>query len=50
MMSDVLGRKWMFTSTIVLMGMGGLVGAGIPSFTGLRRICCRLCSSWQQQR
>ncbi|KAJ5887234.1 hypothetical protein N7504_011281 [Penicillium tannophilum] len=35
MMSDVLGRKWMFTSTIVLMGMGGLVGAGMPSFTGL---------------
>ncbi|KAJ5140887.1 hypothetical protein N7448_004295 [Penicillium atrosanguineum] len=35
MMSDTLGRKWMFTSTIVLMGMGGLVGAGMPSFTGL---------------
>lgn len=35
MMSDVLGRKWMFTSTLVLMGMGGLVGAGMPSFTGL---------------
>ncbi|OJJ31227.1 hypothetical protein ASPWEDRAFT_163100 [Aspergillus wentii DTO 134E9] len=35
MMSDVLGRKWIFTSTLVLMGMGGLVGAGMPSFTGL---------------
>lgn len=34
-MSDRLGRKWMFTSTVVLMGMGGLVGAGMPSFTGL---------------
>ncbi|KAL4893258.1 major facilitator superfamily domain-containing protein [Aspergillus ambiguus] len=34
-MSDFLGRKWIFTSTIVLMGMGGLVGAGLPSFTGL---------------
>ncbi|KAE8367909.1 major facilitator superfamily domain-containing protein [Aspergillus caelatus] len=34
-MSDVLGRRWIFTSTIVLMGMGGLVGAGMPSFTGL---------------
>ncbi|PWY80749.1 MFS general substrate transporter [Aspergillus sclerotioniger CBS 115572] len=34
-MSDMLGRKWMFTSTLVLMGMGGLVGAGMPAFTGL---------------
>lgn len=34
-MSDQLGRKWIFTSTLVLMGMGGLVGAGMPSFTGL---------------
>lgn len=34
-MSDRLGRKWIFTSTLVLMGMGGLVGAGMPSFTGL---------------
>ncbi|KAE8153639.1 major facilitator superfamily domain-containing protein [Aspergillus avenaceus] len=34
-MSDTLGRKWIFTSTVVLMGMGGLVGAGMPSFTGL---------------
>ncbi|GFN12471.1 sugar transporter [Aspergillus tubingensis] len=34
-MSDMLGRKWIFTSTLVLMGMGGLVGAGMPSFTGL---------------
>ncbi|KAE8382760.1 major facilitator superfamily domain-containing protein [Aspergillus bertholletiae] len=34
-MSDILGRRWIFTSTIVLMGMGGLVGAGMPSFTGL---------------
>ncbi|RAH81138.1 MFS general substrate transporter [Aspergillus japonicus CBS 114.51] len=34
-MSDFLGRKWIFTSTVVLMGMGGLVGAGMPAFTGL---------------
>ncbi|RAK95582.1 MFS general substrate transporter [Aspergillus ibericus CBS 121593] len=34
-MSDMLGRKWIFTSTLVLMGMGGLVGAGMPAFTGL---------------
>ncbi|RHZ47811.1 uncharacterized protein CDV56_101323 [Aspergillus thermomutatus] len=34
-MSDLLGRKWIFTSTLVLMGMGGLVGAGMPAFTGL---------------
>lgn len=34
-MSDRLGRKWIFNSTLVLMGMGGLVGAGMPSFTGL---------------
>ncbi|PYH91319.1 sugar transporter [Aspergillus ellipticus CBS 707.79] len=34
-MSDYLGRKWIFTSTLVLMGMGGLVGAGMPAFTGL---------------
>jgi len=34
-MSDYLGRKWIFTSTVVLMGMGGLVGAGMPAFTGL---------------
>ncbi|KAJ1711396.1 sugar transporter [Aspergillus flavus] len=34
-MSDILGRRWIFTSTTVLMGMGGLVGAGMPSFTGL---------------
>ncbi|KAJ5371744.1 hypothetical protein N7517_003750 [Penicillium concentricum] len=40
MMSDTLGRKWMFTSTIVLMGMGGLVGAGLPSFTGLCVVGC----------
>lgn len=40
MMSDTLGRKWMFTSTIVLMGMGGLVGAGMPSFTGLCVVGC----------
>ncbi|KAJ5817264.1 hypothetical protein N7447_009497 [Penicillium robsamsonii] len=40
MMSDILGRKWMFTSTIVLMGMGGLVGAGLPSFTGLCVVGC----------
>ncbi|KAJ5157741.1 uncharacterized protein N7482_008841 [Penicillium canariense] len=35
LISDTLGRKRIFTSTIVLMGMGGLVGAGMPSFTGL---------------
>lgn len=35
LMSDTLGRKQIFTSTIVLMGMGGLVGAGMPSFTKL---------------
>ncbi|KAL4924522.1 sugar transporter [Aspergillus undulatus] len=29
-----------FTSTIVLMGMGGLVGAGMPSFTGLCVVGC----------
>ncbi|KAJ5511219.1 hypothetical protein N7453_003322 [Penicillium expansum] len=40
MMSDTLGRKWMFTNTIVLMGMGGLVGAGMPSFTGLCVVGC----------
>lgn len=34
-MADTLGRKWIFTSTLVLMGMGGLVGAGMPAFTGL---------------
>ncbi|KAJ5689944.1 hypothetical protein N7462_004336 [Penicillium macrosclerotiorum] len=34
-MSDILGRKQMFTSTVIVMGMGGLVGAGMPSFTGL---------------
>lgn len=34
-MSDRMGRKWMFTSTLALMGMGGLVGAGMPDFTGL---------------
>jgi MFS family permease len=34
-MADSLGRKWIFTSTWVLMGMGGLVGAGLPAFTGL---------------
>ncbi|KAL5002445.1 major facilitator superfamily domain-containing protein [Aspergillus recurvatus] len=39
-MSDTLGRKRIFTSTIVLMGMGGLVGAGMPSFTGLCVIGC----------
>ncbi|KAJ5461090.1 uncharacterized protein N7458_002642 [Penicillium daleae] len=35
LMSDTLGRKQMFTSTVLLMGIGGLVGAGMPSFTGL---------------
>ncbi|KAL4951031.1 major facilitator superfamily domain-containing protein [Aspergillus filifer] len=39
-MSDTLGRKWIFTSTIVLMGVGGLVGAGMPSFTGLCVVGC----------
>ncbi|KAL4820964.1 major facilitator superfamily domain-containing protein [Aspergillus spinulosporus] len=39
-MSDTLGRKWIFTSTVVLMGMGGLVGAGMPSFTGLCVVGC----------
>lgn len=34
-MSDYLGRKQMFTSTVVLMGMAGLVGAGMTAFTGL---------------
>ncbi|KAL4773753.1 major facilitator superfamily domain-containing protein [Aspergillus nidulans var. acristatus] len=38
--SDTLGRKWIFTSTVVLMGMGGLVGAGMPSFTGLCVVGC----------
>ncbi|KAL3488035.1 major facilitator superfamily domain-containing protein [Aspergillus germanicus] len=40
LMSDTLGRKWIFTSTVVLMGMGGLVGAGMPSFTGLCVVGC----------
>ncbi|KAL2827750.1 major facilitator superfamily domain-containing protein [Aspergillus cavernicola] len=39
-MADLLGRKWIFTSTIVLMGMGGLVGAGMPTFTGLCVVGC----------
>ncbi|KAL4970159.1 major facilitator superfamily domain-containing protein [Aspergillus stella-maris] len=39
-MSDTLGRKWILTSTIVLMGVGGLVGAGMPSFTGLCVVGC----------
>ncbi|KAL4975207.1 major facilitator superfamily domain-containing protein [Aspergillus desertorum] len=39
-MSDTLGRKWIFTSTVILMGMGGLVGAGMPSFTGLCVVGC----------
>ncbi|KAL4754867.1 major facilitator superfamily domain-containing protein [Aspergillus terricola var. indicus] len=40
-MSDTLGRKWIFTSTVVLMGMmGGLVGAGMPPFTGLCVVGC----------
>lgn len=34
-MADSLGRKWIFTSTWVLAGMGGLVGAGLPTFVGL---------------
>lgn len=34
-MSDYVGRKQMFTATIVLMGMAGLVGAGMTAFTGL---------------
>ncbi|KAL3474433.1 major facilitator superfamily domain-containing protein [Aspergillus californicus] len=39
-MSDTLGWKWIFTSTVVIMGMGGLVGAGMPSFTGLCVVGC----------
>lgn len=35
MMADKLGRKWILTNTLVLMGMCGLVGAGMPAFTGL---------------
>ncbi|KAH8681089.1 sugar transporter [Xylariales sp. PMI_506] len=34
-MSDRIGRKHVFTSTAVLMGMGGLVGAGMTDFVGL---------------
>ena len=34
-MSDYIGRRYIFTSTLVLMGMGGLVGAGMAAFTGL---------------
>lgn len=35
LMSDRLGRKPIFTATVVLMGMAGLVGAGMTAFTGL---------------
>lgn len=34
-LADLIGRKAVFTSTVVLMGMGGLVGAGMTEFTGL---------------
>lgn len=34
-MADIWGRKQMFTATVVLMGMAGLVGAGMTAFTGL---------------
>lgn len=34
-MADWSGRSWVFTSTIALAGVGGLVGAGMPAFTGL---------------
>ncbi|OBT63397.1 hypothetical protein VE03_07125 [Pseudogymnoascus sp. 23342-1-I1] len=34
-LADRIGRKAVFTSTVVLMGMGGLVGAGMSEFTGL---------------
>lgn len=35
LMADSMGRKWIFTSTLALMGVAGLVGAGMPAFTGL---------------
>lgn len=34
-LSDYAGRKQPFTSTVVLAGMAGLVGAGMTAFTGL---------------
>lgn len=34
-LSDLVGRKQPFTSTLVLAGMAGLVGAGMTAFTGL---------------
>lgn len=34
-LSDHVGRKQPFTSTLVLAGMAGLVGAGMTAFTGL---------------
>lgn len=34
-LSDYVGRKQMFTSTVVLMAMAGLVGAGMSGFVGL---------------
>lgn len=35
LLSNRTGRKQTFTATIVLMGMAGLVGAGMTAFTGL---------------
>lgn len=34
-MADYTGRSWIFTSLMALAGVGGLVGAGMPAFTGL---------------
>jgi MFS family permease len=34
-MADYSGRSWIFTSTLALAGVGGLVGAGMPAYTGL---------------
>ncbi|KAF4308525.1 putative sugar transporter [Botryosphaeria dothidea] len=35
MMSDFIGRKTIFNFSLVLMCLAGLVGAGMPTFTGL---------------
>ncbi|KAK8224750.1 major facilitator superfamily domain-containing protein [Phyllosticta capitalensis] len=35
MMTDFIGRKNLFNLTLVIMGFAGLVGAGMPAFSGL---------------
>ena len=35
MMTDFVGRRWIFNLTMATMAVAGLIGAGMPAFSGL---------------